>query len=315
MRRMTPIVAGFLCAAMASGLTCRADDAQFTGLTATGSVTSGGMERTYVTYTPADLPASAALVIVLHGSLGTGRKVREQSGGQFDRLADRVKCVVAYPDGYDKHWNDCRTVPGDKAHELNVDDVGFISALIDACREKNHINPDRVYLAGLSNGGHMCFRLASEIPDRIRGIAVMGASMPVPSQSKCPAARPGVKVMIVNGTEDPINPFEGGTVRLLWVFSKGEVMSSLESARSWLKAEDRARRPDMVMLPDTDPDDGCTVERLGWESSGVRHYIVHGGGHTIPGGIQYLPLFLVGTTCRDFEIAQEMWAFFEAPTK
>ncbi|HOS97535.1 MAG TPA: PHB depolymerase family esterase [Deltaproteobacteria bacterium] len=315
MRRLALIVAGFLCTAMATGLTCRADDAQLTGRTATESITSGTMERTYLTYTPANLPESAALLIVLHGSLGTGQKVREQSGGQFDRLADRVKCMVVYPDGHDKHWNDCRTVPKDKAHELNMDDVGFITALIDTCREKNHISPDRVYLAGLSNGGHMCFRLASEMPDKIRGIAAMGACMPVPSQSKCPAARTGVKVMIVNGTEDPINPFEGGTVRLLWVFSKGEVMSSLESARSWLRAEDRVRRPDMVMLPDTDPGDGCTVERLEWGSSGVRHYIVHGGGHTIPGGTQYLPLFIVGRTCRDFEIAQEMWAFFEAPSR
>ncbi len=315
MRRMALIVAGFLCVAMAWGLACRADDAQLTGRTATESITSGTMERTYLTYTPADLPASSALVIVLHGSLGTGLKVREQSGGQFDRLADRVKCMVAYPDGYDKHWNDCRTVPKDKAHELNVDDVGFISALIDACREKNHINPERVYLAGLSNGGHMCYRLASEMPDKIRGIAAIGASMPVPTQSKCPSPRPGVKVMIVNGTEDPINPFDGGTVKLLWVFSKGEVLSSLESARSWLKPEDRDKRPDMMILPDGDPNDDCTVERLGWESSGVRHYIVHGGGHTIPGGTQYLPLFLVGRASGDFEIAPEMWAFFEAPTK
>ena len=242
--------------------------------------------------------------------MGTGKKMREICGDQFDRLAEKEKCIVVYPDGYQTYWNDCRTAPKDDAHTKNIDDVGFITKVIEACCTKWHADPKKVYAVGLSNGGHMCFRLATEIRDKIAGIAVIGANMPASGYSKCAAPRAGMPVMIVNGIDDPINPFEGGMVRLFYVISKGEVVSSMETARAWLKPENREQQPKIEQMPDRDPTDETHIERLSWTGSRVRLYMIHGGGHTVPSGKQYLPEFVVGRVSRDMNMAQEAWRFF-----
>ena len=275
------------------------------------TISHGGMERTFLAYIPTGELSSPALIIVLHGSMGTGKKMREEvCGGQFDRLAEKEKCIVAYPDGYKKYWNDCRTTPKDYAHTQNIDDVGFITKVIETCCTKWYVNPKRVYAIGLSNGGHMCYRLAVEAPDKVAGIVAIGASMPAAGMSKCKTPHTGMPVMIVNGTDDPVNPFEGGTVRLFYVFSKGEVMSSLESARAWLKDEDRQKQPKIEPMDHHDLTDHTHIERLTWPGTKVRLYMVHGGGHTIPGGKQYLPLFIVGWVSQDMDTAEEAWRFF-----
>jgi polyhydroxybutyrate depolymerase len=268
------------------------------------------MDRTYLAYIPSGDLSAPALIIALHGSMGTGKKMREICGDQFERLAEKEKFIVVYPDGYQTYWNDCRTEPKDDAHTKNIDDVGFITKLIEACCTKWHADPKKVYAVGLSNGGHMCFRLATEIRDKIAGIAVIGASMPGNGYSKCAAPRAGMPVMIVNGTDDPINPFEGGMVRLFYVFPKGEVMSSMESARAWLKPEDREQHPKIELMPDRDPTDETHIERLSWPGSKVCLLMIHGGGHTVPGGSQYLPEFVVGRVSRDMNMAHEAWSFF-----
>ena len=274
------------------------------------SLKIGEMERTFSAYIPSGELSSPELIIALHGSMGTGKQMQEMSAYQFDRLADQKKCIVIYPDGYKKNWNDCRKVPKDDAHTKNIDDVRFIAKLIEMCCSKWHVNPKKVYAVGFSNGGHMCFRLAIEIPDKLTGIAVIGASMPAPEVSKCSPAHKNVAVMIVNGTADPINPFDGGMVRLFFVFSKGEVISSTESAKAWLKTEELGGQLISEQLEDRDPSDQTRIERLSWPSSKVCLYIVHNGGHTIPGGKQYLPMFLVGRVSRDINMAEEAWRFF-----
>lgn len=278
-------------------------------------VLQDGMERTYTAYIPSGELTSPAVIIALHGARGTGRKMREACAYQFDRLAEKVRCIVVYPDGYLNYWNDCRTTPKDDAYTKNIDDVSFITNIIEAATRKWKADPKRVYAVGLSNGGHMCFRLAIEAPGKIAGIAVIGACMPAPGLSKCAEPSPGMPLMIVNGTDDPINPFEGGTVRLAYLMSRGEVVSSRQTARLWLKPQDRGAPPNVTKYTDRDPDDDTTIECLSWPDSKVRLYMVLGGGHTIPGGDQYLPMFLVGRVSRDMDMAEEAWQFFQANVK
>ena len=38
---------------------------------------------------------------------------------------------------------------------------------------------------------------------------------------------------------------------------------------------------------------------------------LHGGGHTWPGGYQYLPEFLIGKTNRDLDASETIWNFFQ----
>ncbi len=297
-------------AAVFTGQVLHAAESELQGKVMDETLSLGGMDRTYLAYIPSGELSAPAIIIVLHGAMGTGKKMREICGDQFERLAEKEKCIVVYPDGYQTYWNDCRTAPKDDAHTKNIDDVGFITKVIESCCTKWHANPKKVYTVGLSNGGHMCFRLATEIRDKITGIAVIGANMPANGYSKCAAPRAGMPVMIVNGTDDPINPFEGGMVRLFYVISKGEVVSSMESARAWLKSENQELHPKIEQMPDLDPADDTHIERLSWANSRVCLYMIHGGGHTVPSGKQYLPVFVVGRVSRDMNMAQEAWRFF-----
>ena len=70
-----------------------------------------------------------------------------------------------YPDGIEKNWNDGRTgeESGARAHREQIDDVGFIAALIDRFVAKENVDAGRVYATGMSNGAIMCYRLACEL--------------------------------------------------------------------------------------------------------------------------------------------------------
>ena len=140
----------------------------------------GSMQRSYLAYVPTELPLGSAVVIVLHGSGMNGRRMRERTGYEFDRMADERGFAVLYPDGYRHNWNDCRKNATFAAKEENVDDMSFIRALIDRFKVEHAIDAKRVYAFGYSNGGHMAFRLAMEAPDEVAAIAAVAASLPMP---------------------------------------------------------------------------------------------------------------------------------------
>jgi polyhydroxybutyrate depolymerase len=129
-------------------------------------------------------------------------------------MADQRGFVVLYPDGYRGNWNDCRRNATFAAKKEKIDDASFILALIDRFRAERAIDAKQVYAFGYSNGGHMAFRLAMEAPDEIAAIAAVAASLPTPDASSCPQQGGTSRVMLVNGTEDPINPYQGGLVTI-----------------------------------------------------------------------------------------------------
>ena len=87
----------------------------------------GGLDRSYRLYIPAGLPSPAPLVVMMHGGFGSGQQAERAYG--WDELADSAKFVVAYPDGVGRAWNvgGCCGRPGRE----NIDDVGFINAVVD----------------------------------------------------------------------------------------------------------------------------------------------------------------------------------------
>ncbi len=274
------------------------------------TLTHDGLERTYAYYCPAELPQKAPLVFVLHGSYGSGRSIRRTLQGRLEQLADQEGFVVVYPDGYRKHWNGCRTTPKDAAHKMNVDDEGFLCALIDTLVRKHDIDRTRVYAVGFSNGGHLCFRLAHEAPLHFAALATVAAQLPAPHNSACRKPPGAVPFLFINGTHDPISPFEGGQVRLLGLWSKGHVLSAWASATELAKANGQQGEPCRIDLPDMSTRDRSRVELISWDKD-VHLYVVHGGGHTLPGARQYLPALLVGRTNRDICTADVIWNFFK----
>ncbi len=105
----------------------------------------------------------------------------------FNKLADKDGFIMVYPDGIELNWNDGRMdeEANDRAHRENIDDVGFISALIDSMIKDYNINPKQVYVTGISNGAIMSYRLACELSHKITAIAPVDGNIPVMLYPDC----------------------------------------------------------------------------------------------------------------------------------
>ena len=278
-----------------------------------GSLMHDGLNRTYLIHVPAIYKTNAAtpLVFALHGGGGTGKKMNRFS--DFNRLSDQHGFIVIYPDAVEKHWNDGRGLTEYRAQRENIDDVGFISRLIDVIAGDYTIDRKRVYVTGASNGAMMSFRLACELTDKITAIAPVIGAMGVNISQKCAPSRP-IPVLIIGGTGDPLVPWNGGHVHF---FRKklGRVLSFPETVRFWTSHNGCSQDPELSWLPDTDPDDGTRIRKKVYspcrDGVEVILYEIQGGGHTWPGGPQYLPEWVVGLTSRDMDGAEVIWEFFE----
>lgn len=273
----------------------------------TGSIQSGGFERTYLVHIPPsfDRGKRMPLVFVLHGGGGTGDGMKKLTFNRFDTLADKEGFIVVYPDGFEKSWNDGREGGELGAHREKIDDVGFFSALIDHFIKELKVDPKRVYFTGISNGALMSHRLACELSGKIAAIAPLCGSKP--TGSSCLPSRP-VSVLAINGTADRLAPWAGG-----WV--AGKKLSVPESIQFWVSHNKCSPTPVITELPDTDPADGTRI-RLetygnGREGTEVILCVVEGGGHTWPGGLQYLPEATIGKTSKDINACDLIWDFFK----
>jgi polyhydroxybutyrate depolymerase len=283
------------------------------------SLMHNGLERTFRIHLPGRAASSfqKPLVIALHGRGGNGESMIFLTRRGFNNLADRDTFIVVYPDGIDRNWNDGRMdeEADDRAHRENIDDVGFISALIDHMINNYNADPGRVYVTGISNGAIMSYRLGCELSSKITAIAPVDGNIPFLIMHECSPAEP-VSVLAINNVEDPLVPFEGGEiwghfhrVRL------GKVMSVNESIGFWVRRNNCSEIPLIDQMPDTDPADGTRVLRKrfinGIDGTEVVLYKVDGGGHTWPGGVQYLPAWLIGKTSRDINANEVIWNFFK----
>jgi polyhydroxybutyrate depolymerase len=174
-----------------------------------GTLTFDGRERTYRLYVPDALPdGSVPLFIGLHGGTGWGDQFATTN--QIDGLAEANGFIVVHPDGVKVAggpggvWNGgiCCGI----AARQDIDDVGFIDALIDQLAHDHEVDPDRVFAFGHSNGAIMSYRLACELADRIVGIGVVAGTLGVET---CDPTQP-VSVIHVHGTADDNVPITGG---------------------------------------------------------------------------------------------------------
>jgi polyhydroxybutyrate depolymerase len=270
--------------------------------TAEHVVTHDGRPRRYRIHIPPVVPPAAALVVQLHGGGGNGTGLDRLT--RFHRLADRERCVVLSPSGFDRHWNDGRspTVAG-------VDDVGFLVALVEGAAGRLPIDRRRIYVVGISNGAMMAARLAHEVPDHFAAFGQVAGTAPEDATEWWQPSRP-VPIIQIHGTADPILPYEGGAVlrRRPGAEDPGRVLG-VDQWAALVAGHNRAGGPTVERIP---PD--VTVRRwAGPSASGdVEFWQVAGGGHTWPGGIQYLPERTIGTTSATFDATAALWRFFAA---
>jgi polyhydroxybutyrate depolymerase len=272
--------------------------------------TIDGRTRSFVLYLPRDLRPGAPLLFMFHGGGGDGPMAREGTGHEFDLLADRNGFIVAYPDGIDRSWTGCRQVQNRVADRRNIDDVKFVEAIIAQEVARHRIDPKRVFATGHSMGGALAYRLGLERPLAFAGIAAISSNLPAPDNMDCQPANVGMPVMIINGTADPVSPYNGGTNAR--GTSRGRTLSTDATVQYFVGLNGLSGPPAIERLPHQKPSDPTWVEKLTWsapEKPPVLLYTIHGGGHVVPQPYYSYPR-IVGVMTEDLDAPAVIWDFF-----
>jgi len=276
-----------------------------------------GIAREVQVFDPRSAPGGSPrpLVMVLHGGLGDDDDTVALRFGKLDQLAIEDDFLVAYPSGVGGHWNDGRNVQRYVAQRQRVRDVDFLAKLVDELVQKRQADPSAVFFVGVSDGAMMANRFACERTTKLRAFAAVIGAMPyniARRSSRC--GKEPLSVLMINGTEDPIVPWEGGSVR----FDEqqlGRVLSPERTFSFWMR-HDGCKDVEVSMIPDFVPSDGTRIERrraTGCQAGvKVELFAVQGAGHTWPSGWQYLPQSMIGSVSKDIDAAVAAWRFFQS---
>lgn len=162
-------------------------------------IESGGQTRQYLLHVPATYNPEepAALVLVFHGAGISAERFVGYS--RFSNVADREGFLIVYPQGQgpieEPHWD---TSPSSR-------DVQFVRDLLDHLQQRCHVDPNRIYASGQSNGGGMANRLACDLAARIAAVGTVSGAY---SSSRCSPARP-IPIFSIHGKVDKIVPYNG----------------------------------------------------------------------------------------------------------
>lgn len=207
--------------------------------------------------------------------------------------------MLVYPDGYKKFWNECRKTANSDANIENINENAFFGGMISYFQEKHQINEKHVFAIGTSGGGHMAYKLALTMPEKFRSITAIIANLPDTNNLDCAERRVALPVMIINGTADNINPYEGGEVNLGKYINLGFVRSTDRTFHYWSALAGYKGEPQKELLPDNDPNDGKTIEKYTFKKRRkpeVTLLKVLNGKHDYP---------------KDIDVYLEAWAFFK----
>jgi polyhydroxybutyrate depolymerase len=247
------------------------------------------------------------VVLIFHGGASNAEQMVRFSG--MNDKADNAGFIAVYPNGTGRDdklltWNGGNCCGF--AMEKNIDDVAFTRDLLDDLSKVAKIDAKRVYATGMSNGGIMCYRLASELSDRIAAIAPVSGTM---GTEKCTPKRP-VSIMHFHGTEDEFVPYKGGKGEKS--LSQTDFKSVEQTVSAWLKADGCKDEAKEDKIPDKAKDGTPIVRKTygpGKNDTEVVVITIEGGGHTWPGrepALKYL-----GKSTKNISANDAMWEFFE----
>lgn len=265
-----------------------------TGVFTYDSIYSDGLYRKFRLYVPSMYNASNSVPLVfnLHGY--TSNSAQQQAYANFMPIADTANFIVVSPDGTaplgSPFWNAGFSSSG-------VNDVQFLSNLIDSIKANYNINLNRVYSCGMSNGGIMSYYLACNLPNRFTAIASVTGTM-LKNWSNCVPNRP-FPVMQIHGTADATVPYGGNATF--------EAIDTV--VKKWQLYNLCSASPLTYSVPNINLLDNSTAVKYvylnGQNNSSVELFKVTNGSHSWPGGAA-----VIANTNQDFSASVEIWSFF-----
>jgi polyhydroxybutyrate depolymerase len=241
-----------------------------------GAIVVDGRTRNYFVHTPPAYTGKTPLplVLVLHGATESADNVERLSG--MSAKADQENFLVVYPTGTGRlknvpTWNSGACCG--YAMENKIDDVAFLSALLEKVDKDFSVDPKRVYATGISNGGMMSYRFACELSDKFAAISPVEGAQDLPWHPTTP-----VSVIVFHGTADPLVPFKGGSTS----YQMSSIRSDTPVANKisfWVNYDGCAPTPKHAETDEvhSDIDSACRA------GSAVALYAIQGGHHMWPG--------------------------------
>jgi polyhydroxybutyrate depolymerase len=247
-----------------------------------------GIERTYDLVIPENYENSNPLPLLLNlHPVTMGGPWLHNSWtkiSNFNERANQYGYFVVQPDGTHNPaaWNggiDCCAPP-----ESTVDDVDFISTVIEIVKDQVCVDERRVVAVGMSNGAYLAYRIACEAPDMFAAIAPVVGSLS--TELSCVDGR-AVSVFAISGSDNLLESREQSVAHFIKANGCGDT------------TEISYQNGDVTCTTHTDCDDGAEV----------THCIVDGGGHCFFGDEDNY-LSAVGCAVRNDIVSQDLiWAF------
>jgi polyhydroxybutyrate depolymerase len=271
----------------------------------------GGRNRRYIVHVPPGYEKDRPVPVVLFFHGGGGSALGTRSWPGWDALADKKDFIVVYPFGTGFLRNRLLTFNAGSnccgyAKNKNVDDVGFVAAMLDDLGKSFCVDPARVYATGFSNGAIMSYRLACELPDRIAAIGPVSGTLGL-GLGPCKTSR-AVSVIHFHGTGDAFEPFKGGRGKPFPGKLRGNPYRSVEdTVATWTSLIGASRKPTSTLQ-----EGDATRETFGGGRNGSEFVLwtLKGGGHTWPGGGEMPQEWFLGKKIRDVSATRLIWEFF-----
>jgi len=269
-------------------------------------------DRTFILHVPPNYTSKTPLplVVVLHGAFSTGSQTESETG--FSVLADSERFLVAYPEGIGifclfQHWNAGHCCG--KAADNQVDDISFVAEVIDTVRLKLAVDPARIYMAGMSNGGMLTYRFATERTGNLAAAAVVCATI---GSTKVNETEPwrlqqpqkALPIIGFQGLDDKTMPFK--TVSTVSQ-DKPRFLPTTDAIEFWQNSNGCEAAPAKSIA------NNGSVQHLTWkncqEGSSLEFVLLEGWGHQWPAPF-FTNQLAADHPLRGFDATKQIWDFF-----
>jgi polyhydroxybutyrate depolymerase len=245
----------------------------------------GGLERMALIHVPRSWKPGqpTPLVMALHGGGGGALYQADDANYGLISKAESAGFIAVFPNGISPArsgmlatWNAGGCCA--RARDQNIDDVGFLRAVLRDVQQRIEVDVRRVHAIGMSNGAMMAYRLACEASDVFSGImAVAGTD----NTGRCNPGRP-VPVLHIHALDDDRVLFNGGAGKAFRDEALvTDFVSVPDTISRWVRLNHAGTTPRRVLSV---TGAWCDLHEAGADGAPVQLCVTSSGGHSWPGG-------------------------------